>query len=372
MFSSPRQLIKYGIIALVIAALVVGGYFLITSGGGNNQANEEDTTQNNQGPPTPEPRELTNLQVISPHMGSDGRIRYYREADGRVFSLDPDTGQTTSITDTELAGLTKSVWGPQNNQVISVFRKKDGTRQVFHYSFTSRQATELSSNLYNIAFNSDGSRIAYQFKNEQGTNVLSVASPKNKNFQKLTDLEVDDPTIFWIQNKVAYTTTDSGNTPGSIASINPQTGERQTLQTGIFNLAALPSPTGSKMLFTEGEQGGGETITLNAHDLASREVVNLKLATLPQKCTWNSGETMVYCAVPQNIPSSAVLPDHWRTGDFTSNDEIWQIDLNRLEGRQLTGSLGRDIGWMHLTQDGLGLVFQDKTDKQLYRIELPQ
>lgn len=370
MFSSPRQLLKIIVIIIVIGALGLGAYFLFFAGPQNQAPDQAPAPA---GPAGPKVRPLTELPVLSPALSPAGQIVYYRQADGRVFSLDPTTSQIRQLTNTGLKNLQKSVWGPNARQVISFFRKPTGERQVFHYSFDSQRATELPAQIKQVAFDPTGAQIAYQFLDPtKGVNALSVADPQNQNYRKIADLPSQTSEIFWIQDRVVYLTQSSGTAAGSIISINPQTGGTQTIQAGIFGLSAEPSPSGAKILYTQGTQNAPYQPKLLLFDLLQKEIVDTGLTTLPQKCAFSPDETVLYCAVPENIPSSAVLPNHWRSGDFVSNDQIWQVNLNRLQGKQLTGATGYDISWLGLSADGLALVFQDKASGKLYRLELPQ
>lgn len=369
MFSSPQQLIKLLVIILIIAGLGVGGYFLISNSSQNQSPSKEPAPTS---PPSPQIRQLTQARVLSPALSPDGRLLYYRQVDGHIFSLNPSTNAITEISGVDLENLQKSTWGPNARQVISEFLQPGGRRQVFYYSFEERRAVELPAQIQNVAFNPAGSQIAYQFlDSSSGVNVLSVADPQNRHFRKLTNLESRHPIIFWLGDRVAYVTESSGIKPGSLFLLDPQTGERQTLQIGIFGLTAQPAPSGTKILYTQGSQTAPNQVRLFLQNLSRNEIIDLNLHTLPAKCTWNPGETVLYCAVPKNIPASAVLPDHWRSGDFNSQDQIWKIDLNQLKGTQLTTALPYDISWLRLSPDGTALLFQDKVDGRLYRLQLP-
>jgi hypothetical protein len=366
LYLSSRQLIIYSLIALLIIGLGVGGWLILRSGKKTEEPPVAEALVQ------PQVRQLTDVSVLSPKLSPEGKVLYYRKADGNIFSLDPATGQINRISDAILENLQTTIWGPLARQVISIFFLPGGNFELFHYSFATKQATSLPNQIRNPVFNNFGQKIAYQFLDRSKTiNALSIADPQNQNFQKVLDLEFENPQIFWLQNKIGLITQSDGRFPGSFLLIDPQTKEKQTLLAGIYGLSAKASPSGTKILFSETNSSPDQQLNLNLLDINLNQIVNLKLVTFPEKCAWSLGETLLYCAVPENLPASTILPNHWRQGALITRDTLWQIDLKELKGKQLTLAMPYDVGWIKLTPDNLGLVFQDKTSGKLYRIELP-
>lgn len=90
----------------------------------------------------------------------------------------------------------------------------------------------------------------------------------------------------------------------------------------LRGLSALPSPDGSRVLYTYLDRGAPRLAVL---DMTTRQGTALPLSTLTEKCSWAPDSLSVYCAVPTNLSGS--LPDLWYQGGAEFSDRLWKINV---------------------------------------------
>jgi hypothetical protein len=98
---------------------------------------------------------------------------------------------------------------------------------------------------------------------------------------------------------------------------------------------------------------------------ANRRSINLN--TWADKCAWAS-DSLLYCAVPQNLPSNAGL---MRSEFNTLPDDIYRVDLNansltKINNADQTHPVRNPI----LSKDGKKFMFTDSETGTLYSYDL--
>jgi len=99
---------------------------------------------------------------------------------------------------------------------------------------------------------------------------------------------------------------------------------------------------------------------------------NLMWATFSSKCTWSADSRFLFCALPGNIPDSAILPNDWQEGKVSPSDTFWKIEASSgkkerlVETEKIVDSY--DAINPFLSKDEKTLFFTNKSDGKLYRL----
>lgn len=164
------------------------------------------------------------------------------------------------------------------------------------------------------------------------------------------------------QKLVTLTTRPSATVPGHMFFLNTGTNAVTKILGNINGLTTLTSHDGKLVLYS-GTKGG--VPELSVYDTVKKEARQFSLQTLPEKCVWSTKKTtLVYCAVPQSLPSAS-YPDQWYQGLVSFSDELWEIDSKTFNTRKIMSpkTLGApvlDMINLSLSSDDSYLLFMNK------------
>ena len=309
-------------------------------------------------------------------------LRYVARATGNIYQTFVDIIDERKFTGTLVPKVYEAYFGNKGEAVIMRRLKVDErTIETFAGALpkellggdTSENnevgGTFLPDNITDMSVSSDGSKIFYLYN--QGESVIGTTSGV------LGDKKVqvfDSPFSEWLTSwpsakMIVLTTKPSGNIPGYLYALNPDTKSLAKILGGINGLTAIGSPSGKLILY------GDSSLSLNIYDLETRSSLALGARTLPEKCVWNKGSTAIYCAVPKSAPG-AFYPDSWYRGEVSFNDDIWKIDVETgsgaiiLEPTRAPGGVVVDGIKPSLDENESYLFFVNKSDSYLWEIKL--
>ncbi|MEN9604799.1 MAG: hypothetical protein RJB39_484 [Candidatus Parcubacteria bacterium] len=174
------------------------------------------------------------------------------------------------------------------------------------------------------------------------------------------------------KNTVAATTRPSAYFPGYLFFINTNgSGNNQYILGDKYALTTLVSPNGQKVLFSEISNNQLET---SIYDVKSKTTVTLSQSTLADKCGWSPDSTLIYCGIPQQLPS-APYPDAWYQNQTKFSDNLWSINPETGEfdvviPLQDQVSVPIDVVNIKLSKSKKYLLFQDRYSLTLWKYEL--
>jgi hypothetical protein len=234
----------------------------------------------------------------------------------------------------------------------------------------------LEEGILHAFISSDTKSMFYLTKTPDFNTRTTVGSVFN--FQKNTSTRVfQSPFSEWLPvsfdgKTVMLQTKASRDVPGFLYSMNVSNGELQKVLGDINGLTALPSPDQQKILYSESTRGG---VALRIYSRVEKTTRNIELSTLPEKCVWDIGGIMIYCAAPDYIPT-AEYPDAWYQGGILFSDAMWKIDpkTGNMEAVFLPSAF--DAGNLDMTKPVLSpngdyLFFINKTDSTLWGYSFP-
>lgn len=379
------------------------GSFTGTSGGGSGDTST-DSASFTPGSNEPLPRlyELHKVPVAGIGFIEEGKspnntiiARYIERGLGHIYETQLDTLVESRIVNETRPRIMEALWGNSGKSVVVRFiDDKDGLSVIktnilniggITTSFARSTSTEIVSDFIATEETSLPDHIPFMATAEDGGNkIFYLENGVNASLGALATFnDFTVSTIFnsafteWLpqfpnQNLVTLTTKPSAKVAGHLFFVTPKTKSVTKILGEINGLTTLTSRDGKRVLYAETM---GDAPELSVYDVANKTTNHLLLQTLPEKCVWGSkNSTMVYCAIPQNLPR-ATYPDQWYQGLVTFSDALWEIDTvtGRIE-KIMTPSDFRattlDMVNLAISSDDSHLVFMNKISGTpwMYRI----
>lgn len=318
-------------------------------------------------------KDISEEAIIAPvFQEQSGKILFYAERDGRVFSVNSDGSGKSSFSTETLSGLTDAIWSPNLKRVITEF---DGGARRYSYNYEIKSGHALKVGMRSPVWSNLGDKIFYQYQN--GTiNELDWADPDGSNWKKITDIRAQKAKIapvpqsslitFWNYPKKSEET--------SLLSVGVLGGEVKKIFGGKFGADYLWSPDGKRALVSFSD---GRGMKLGVIDYDGANFRELEIPTLVSKCAWSSDGRTIFYAVPGGIPEGAVLPDDYNDKKIQTKDTFWKADIQsgektRLIELEALAKLGvnLDAEKLFFSTNEKNLFFVNRIDKHLYRLGL--
>ncbi len=320
---------------------------------------------------------ISDEAVLSPTLasGSDA-IKYYSKNSGRVYQIDFDGNNKRTFSDKELIGISDVSWSPDKNKVITKFMSAGATK-FYSYDYTTLQSTPLKKNVDEIAWQNSSNRIFYKYYDAATKKrTLNISDPDGTNWTKLADIDFRNVSIAQIPKSslVSFWNKPDSFFETTLKSVPLIGGEEKSLLKGIFGADYLWNKDGTMALVSYSDTKGSTKIQLATINSNGGEFKNLDFPSLTSKCTWAKDNVTVYCAMPGEVPASAIMPNDYDQEKFHTTDTFWKINTT-------TGEKNRIIDLNKITEkyDAANpfldinesiLFFTNRIDGKLYRITL--
>lgn len=308
-------------------------------------------------------------------------VRYIERGLGHIYETQLSTYTESRIVNETRSRIGEALWGNNGKSVVVRFvDDSEGgvikTRVVnigsSTISFARGTSTEaISTNFLKteeiylpdfvpfMAVAEDGADKLFYLEGGSG----STATFKDTNVSKIFSSAFTE----WLpqfpnQKIVTLTTRPSATVPGHMFFLNTGTKSVTKILGNINGLTTLTSRDGKIVLYSETKSGAPE---LSAYDVTKNEFHSLYLKTLPEKCVWSMKKaTVVYCAVPQTIPTAS-YPDQWYQGLVSFSDELWEIDTKTFATQKIMtprtlGAPVLDMTNLAVSSDDSFLIFINK------------
>lgn len=319
---------------------------------------------------------ISDEAVLAPTLASGSNaIKYYSKNSGKVYQIDFDGNSKRTLSDKELLGLNAVLWSPDKNKVITKFVSAGATR-FYTYDYTELQSTPLKNNMDEIAWQNSSNRIFYRYSDTvTKKRTLNISNPDGANWTKLADISspisiaqvpMSGLVSFWNKPDAFFET--------NLKSVPLIGGEEKSLLKGVFGADYLWNGNGTNALVSHADAKGGTKIQLSLINSNGGEFRDLNMPTFASKCAWAKDNKTVYCAMPGEIPTSAIMPNDYDQEKFHTADTFWKIDTttgekNRIiDLNKITGKY--DATNLFFDANESILFFTNKLDGKLYRITL--
>ncbi len=302
------------------------------------------------------------------------KVKYYLAGNGNAFESDFDGSNQVRLSLNVLMGLLEVLWSADKSKVI-VVSEEEGLIKKYFYNYPTKTAISLNSKMRWIDWAPDKNKIAYQYYNSQNEdNNISIANPDGSEWNIILQTRMKNLIVEWpAQDKISIRTMPSGLAKSVVYTISLPANDLMKINEA-YGMSVLWSPLGDKMLFSETDSKG-KNLELKIMDLKKQTTGELDFITLPEKCVWSQDNRSIFCAIPKEISSSAVLPDDYYKNKVFFSDDIWRINLDNGEAiKILEGSddfqESCDAQKMILSQQENYLFFINKKNGLLYSLEL--
>lgn len=140
----------------------------------------------------------------------ENSVSYLSDNGSTIYQsvLDLDSQNSLSIntyplTSSKLSGIANIIWSPTKE--LALFRKSDGVYlfDFKKYDFVNQTETFFGTDIGDIAWSPDNSKIAYYYHPSNGEKTLVFSNLSNTQKERvlnLAELNIDDPIIKWSSN----------------------------------------------------------------------------------------------------------------------------------------------------------------------------
>lgn len=320
---------------------------------------------------------LSDEAVLAPTLANGTEaIKYYAKNSGRVYQIDFNGNNKRTFSDKELIGLNSVLWSPDKNKVITKFIRA-GLTNLYYYNYTDLTNFPLKNNVDEIAWQDSNNRIFYKYYDSKANKrTLNISNPDGTSWIKLADIAFRDISIAQIPKSslVSFWNKPDAFFETAFKSAPVIGGEEKTLLKGIFGADYLWNNDGSFALVSHSDVKSGTKIQLSIINSNGGEFRNLDLPTLVSKCVWLANNKTLYCALPGEIPASAIMPNDYDQEKFHTADTFWKIDIVTGEKSRIVDlnkiTSKYDATKLFLNANESFLFFTNRTDGKLYKITL--
>ncbi len=312
------------------------------------------------------------LPVDAPETVLREVIRYAVQGTSNIFDAFSDTLQATRLSDTTIP-RTKEAWFAENgqsvflrslaadNQTITTLLGKITEPIVGGDGLPELAVSEMPKNISDLVVSPDGKQILYLIPNERALSGF-ISDIDGKNQKKVFSSQFFGWLSQWATpTKLIFTIKATAYATGYAYTTDLTKNDFTKVSGPITALTTLMSPDGKYLLISRNTTNGP---ALGLQSMETKQIKNLNLYGLPEKCAWAKNSTFIYCAVPNALSASNSYPDDWYQGTVNFSDSFWQIDI--------TGTYGNTYLFNPLSEgaesaDGIRLMV-DEQGQYLYYI----
>lgn len=301
----------------------------------------------------------------------DTEVRFIDRASGNVYAFVAGERTLTRISNRTLPGVQTASWvGDGSRAYVRFLAAGEEGERVDTYALPAdgQGGFLLESNL-DQALVAGTSTLVTVFAGSTGS-VGTIANADGTNQRTLFSSLLSSLVVHPTRGNLFGMTRPSAYIDGYAFEINRSTGVFSRILGPLRGLSVLPSPNGSRLLYSYTE---GNTVRLRVLDTGSRTSTALPVGTMVEKCVWTSDSTQVYCGVPLSV--QGVQPDFWYQGATRFSDRIWRIDMTeRIASLVIdpneVGGVVVDTAALAVDPVGDVLVFMDRHTGALFSYDL--
>lgn len=323
---------------------------------------------------------LTTGPVANIALSSDGKsVNFYNKEDGFFYTIDKD-GNVVRLSNQTFPDVKNVEWNRDAKKAVLEF--PDGSNIV--YNFQMNQQVTLPKQWEDFSFSPKSDQLeAKNIALDPDNNWLVYASDAGTNivpFQALGE-NASKVQVSWSPNDQVLAFSDtaaqvSGDTQSNfdthvIYPIGKNKENFRGLKVEGFGFSPSWSPNGKQLLYSVyGDYSNGKPLLWTVNATASSMGENrhsLGLNTWIDKCVWNS-DTVIYCAVPQNLPENAGLQPSLYA-DLP--DSLYKVNLANGQNSLIAiPDQSQTMKNLSVSKDGALLYYTDAATGQLKLIKL--
>ncbi|MEK7659665.1 MAG: hypothetical protein AAB343_00500 [Patescibacteria group bacterium] len=294
-------------------------------------------------------------------------VRYIERASGLVYEKPITGGTAIALSDKRLDNAYIADWAGNGSAALLTF-STDGVKPNFaHVAFTSSSSvvTVLPAETLFAAISPDGARVAFAKTSTDGS-IIASALPNGTKPITLAPHPQTQLLMSWDVSARPVVRNPGSAFAESLAWMVGG-GTYTPIVPASYQLSLLERPSGQYILYSAAEKST-DAPSLYLIDTKTKttteRLMTAPFATYPEKCAWaRVNMSVVYCAVPTNIPKQSY--DAWLRGEQHFTDRILQWDI--LTGEVKTIVEGNfDAIELAIAPDDSALLFVNKNDSSLW------
>lgn len=305
-----------------------------------------------------------------------GYIYLFLESNGQLNQINPD-GKLEKVLSTEkFQNLKKIVWNKAKDQVIIESKDAFGKfSKLLYYDLTNKSVITLKNSIDSVAWSNLGDKIIYKYYDSKTKKrTISISDPDGKKWRDLASFDYYGTEISPLpaSSDISYWPSPNAFTATSVNLVSFSGKDKKEVLKDRFGASILWSPNGQWGAVSYTDQRGGDKTDLAIMSPQGGQFQSLGFPSFTSKCVWSTDSKFIYCAMPGNIPESAVLPNDWQEGKIQTADTFWKIETatgkkeRLIDAQNISGSF--DVLNPFLGKDEKTLFFINKADGKLYRL----
>lgn len=296
-------------------------------------------------------------------------IQYYSPETASISQMNLDGTGGMKLFIKNITDLVDIAWAPTGSRAILKF-----DRGYEYYNRDKEMAVPIKT--MDTVFWQNINKIFYKYYDTKTKErSLNIANPDGSSWLKISDIDFARVDIAPIPKTGLVSLWNSSDAlqETNLEAIPITGGDKKILFSGKFGADYLWNSSGDRILISHSDQKGGSKIQLAVTNNQGGEYQNLNVATFVSKCVWSSDNITVFCAVPTDLPTTAVLPNDYWGGKIQTKDAFFKINTKTGEKTSLISptKIPTDIDASNLfinAQDNM-LIFLNKIDSKLYKLE---
>ena len=378
-------------ISTLLLVLVVAGIFVYNFAFKKpaSQKNETETAKtaeegklNETSPKTKTAETNVSIQAVSdePVFGAtlspDRNYLYaFLGSNGQLNQLD-FSGKLEKVLSTEkFSDIKKIVWNKPKNKAIVKAEPSPGEAKFLYFDISGKKVSVLKENIDSVSWSNLGDKVIYKhYDPKTKKRTLNVADPDGKNWRTVAELGYRSAEVATVpgSSDISFWPSPNAYTATSVTAVSFGGENQKELFKDRYGVDLLWAPNGARAALSASDQKGGHKIDLLLMNRQGGELQSLMFPTFTSKCAWSADSKTLYCAMPGNIPESAILPNDWQEGKVTTSDTFWKIDVSTgkkerlVDPEKIEGSY--DALNPFLSPDEKSFFFISKSDGKLYKL----
>ncbi|MCX6762756.1 MAG: hypothetical protein NT093_03155 [Candidatus Moranbacteria bacterium] len=310
--------------------------------------------------------------VLAPDQST---VYYFSGENGQLNQVNLDGKLEKVVSTEEFQNIERIIWNKLKNRANKKRKNGPGKSKFLLLDLTQKTVTPLKGNIDSVAWSGLGDKIIYKYYDSKtNKRSIEVSDPSGSNWRKIADTN-----YFGIEISPVPGSSDISFWPASDAFVSSSTnlinfsGEnKKEILGGRWGTDLLWSPDGKSATVSYTDQKGGKKTDLALMNSDGGQFNSLNFPTFAKKCVWSSDSKFLFCAMPGNIPESAILPNDWQEGKIQTADTFWKLEIatgkkdRLIEADKINGSF--DALNPFLSQDEKTLFFVNKADGKLYKL----
>jgi len=316
--------------------------------------------------------------VFGAALGPSGNsIYYFSGENGQLNQIDFNGKLEKVVSAEEFQNIQKIIWNkPKNKAVIK--RKNGADKSKFLLlDLAQKSVIPLKDNVDSVAWSGMGDKIIYKYYDgKTKKRTLEISDPDGNNWRKIADIYFFSVEISAIpgSSEISFWPSPEAHTSSIVSAVNFSGENKKEILKDRWGVDILWSPNGKSAAVSHIDQKGGRQADLAIMNPDGGQFRALAFPSFVRKCAWSADSKYLFCALPGNIPETAVLPNDWLEGKIATSDTFWKIEASTgkkerlIEVDKINGSF--DVLNPFLSADEKTFFFTNKADGKLYKVQL--